>query len=496
MITTTLDIAALDQRNRTRTARLQTGMQESRALGIPTPDHRPPSPHASDAMKSLDLPRMIRVRLLVAALIVGVTGHGVLARGARDEANPVLHWNRIAGEIVPRETGPVLEARAMAMLHAAIHDAINGVERRYQPYAVDLSFPGASIDAAVATAAHDLLLAVAPNQQQRLEDAYAVALGSLPAGAARDAGVAVGRAAARAILERRSADGIVPGPFPPREGPITQPVYVPTGQPGDYAFTPPFDAPPLGPIALFPGWGRLAPFAIDLAKHRVHGPDPLDSRRYARDVEFVKKVGRLQSSARTDDQAATAFFWFEPPPIWNDIARTVLARHHADPWKAARVLALMNFALADAEIAGFAAKYEFRFWRPYTAIRRAAEDGNDGTDADPDWLPLLWSPPGTPPVFFIPPIPDYPSLAATGSAAAAAVLTRHVGRRVEFDAAGVTLPGATRHFRSFAQAAEEAAMSRVFGGIHFLRAVHDGLVQGRGIGREVSRMLPPLHGGS
>ncbi len=158
---------------------------------------------------------------------------------------------------------------------------------------------------------------------------------------------------------------------------------MPTRAPGDYDFTPPLDAPPLGPVALFPGSGRLTPFAIDLERHRLKGPDPLKSTMYARDVNLVKSVGSLKSATRTPDQTATAFFWFEEQPIWNQIARTVILERRLDPWDAARLLALLNFVLTDSTIAAFEAKYHFRFWRPYTAIRRAAEDGNDYTEADP-----------------------------------------------------------------------------------------------------------------
>jgi hypothetical protein len=267
-------------------------------------------------------------------------------------------------------------------------------------------------------------------------------------------------------------------------------VYVPTGAPGDYDFTPPFDAPPLGPIALFPGWGRLTPFAIDLARHRLDGPDALTSDAYARDVQFVRSFGSLTSTTRKPDQTATAFFWFEPFAIWNQIASTVIREQRLDAWRAARVLALLNFALADAGIACFEAKYDFRFWRPFTAIRRAHEDDNPATEPDPGWLPLLWTEPGEPPRFLIPPIPDYPSAAAADAAAAAEVLTHHLGHHVRVSATSVTLPGSTRRFHGFWHAAKEAGMSRVFGGIHFLRAVKDGWRQGRSVGREVSRMLP------
>ncbi len=428
--------------------------------------------------------------LVVSTLMLAAWAEPQGSQEPRRHLNPVIRWNRIANEIFPVDVGPVLDSRAMAILHAAIHDAVNGIEDRYDPYTVALSSPGASLDAAVASAARAVMLAMTPNQQPRIEQEYAAALADVPDGHAKDQGVRLGQQAARANLDRRVDDGIVPSPWPPQQGPITEPAYVRTGKPGDYDFTPPFDGPPLGPVALFPGWSRLTPFVIDLSHHRLKGPDPLRSKRYARDVNFLKTYGRLHDSSRTQDQTNTAFFWFEPFAIWNDIATTVLEREQASPWRAARVLALMNFAVADAGIACFDAKYHFRFWRPYTAIRRAGEDDNDETEADPEWLPLLWTEPGKPLLFLIPPIPDYPSAAAMTSAAAAEVLATHLGESVPFAVTSDTLPGVTRRFRSFSQAAREAGMSRAFGGIHFVHAVEDGWAAGKLVGRDVARRLP------
>jgi hypothetical protein len=406
--------------------------------------------------------------------------------------NAVLHWNAIANQLMV-DPGPILDARAFAIFSAAIHDAVNGVERRYAAYTVELSARGASLDAAVAAAAREVLMTFSPSQREKIETAYVAALAAIPDGPARDKGVSVGVRAARGNIERRAADGIVVGPWPPQSGPITQPIYVPTGQPGNYAFTPPFDAPPLGPAALFPGLGRFAPVAVDGTRHRLPGPDALASEAYAADVNRVRSIGGRKSSIRTPDQGATAFFWFEDFPIWNQIAHRVLTQKGVDPWVAARTLALMHFAIADAGIACFEAKYRFAFWRPITAIRRADEDGNAATEADRQWRPLLWTSPEVfPPTFFTPPIPDYPSAAAVVSAAAAAVLTSTFGDGQEFEATSTTLPGVTRRFDSFAQAAEENGMSRVYGGIHFLKAVGDGARLGRGIGREVSELLPPV----
>ena len=208
----------------------------------------------------------------------------------------------------------------------------------------------------------------------------------------------------------------------------------------------------------------------------------------------TKSFGSLNSSTRTADQTETAFFWFIEAPVWIRITNTVLRQEHADVWQSARVLALVNFAIVDGFIACFEAKYHFRFWRPYTAIRRANEDKNSLTEPDSSWLPLLWqSPDVIPPTFFIPPIPEYPSAAAVTSAAAAEVLIQNFDDDIKFLVTSPSLPNVIRKFRSFTQAAREAGMSRVYGGIHFRHSVDDGYKQGRGIGRDIARMLPPIN---
>jgi hypothetical protein len=393
-------------------------------------------------------------------------------------ASAVMRWNAIAIQVLPVDPGLLLDSRAFAIMHAAIHDAVNGVERRYQPYTADISSPGASIDAAVAAASRDVLVALSQSQQAVIEIAYAAALLAIPDGPAKNAGIALGQQCAAANLMRRAGDG---------SDTATGPVYVPTGKPGDYDFTPPFDQAPLGPIALFPGWGNVTPFGIELDRHQLPGPDPLDSDRYTRDFNYVKSIGRLNSSTRTAEQTEIALFWFEFSPMgWNRIANTIVLQQKVDVWEAARIMALVNFALADGYIAGFHGKYKFRFWRPYTAIRKASEDGNPHTKPDSEWLPLQA------PAFFTPPVPDYPSTHSVLGAAAAEVLTQNFGDRVRFDVISTTLPGKIRRFDSLTQAAWENGLSRVYGGIHFLHAVEHGLKQGKGIGRTVSRLLPAV----
>jgi PAP2 superfamily len=412
--------------------------------------------------------------------VYAASAAGVQSLPNSQSASVVLRWNAVALQVLAVDPGLVLDSRAFAIMHAAIHDAVNGVEPRYQPYTANISSPGASLDAAVAAAARDVLVALvlSPSQLTTIEIAYASALLAIADGPAKDAGIALGQQSAAANLMRRAGDG---------SATATGPEYVPTGEPGDYDFTPPFDQEHLGAAALFPGWGNVTPFAIDLDRHQPSGPDPLNSDSYARDFNYVKSIGRLNSSTRTAEQTEIALFWFEFSPIgWNRIANTIVLKQRVDAWEAARIMALVNFALADGYIAGFQAKYKFRFWRPYTAIRAAAEDGNPHTDPDPQWLPLQA------PTFFIPPVPDYPSTHTVLGAAAAEVLIQNFSDRIRFDTSSTTLPGRIRRFDSLSQAAWENGHSRVYGGIHFLHAVEDGFKQGKGIGRAISRLLPAV----
>jgi hypothetical protein len=406
---------------------------------------------------------------------------GIAVAGGREQTpsgNAVTQWSGVAMEVLPVSPGLLADSRALAIVHAAIHDAVNGVQRRYQPYTADLSSPGASVDAAIASAARTTLQALAPGQEVKVEIAYHAALLAIPDGPAKNAGIALGQQAAAANLERRSADGF---------DTATQPVYVSTGAPGDYDFTPPFDAPPLGPGALFPGWGRITPFAIELANHKLSGPLSLTSREYTRDFQYLKSVGKSDSQTRTAEQTDIALFWFEFSPLgWNRIANTIVMQKRLDVWRSARIMALVNFAIADGYIAGFDAKYHYRFWRPVTAIRKAASDGNPDTHADVSWRPLSAA------AFFTPPVPDYPSTHTVLGAAVAEVLIRNFGDYTPFSVISTTLPGAVRQFKRISDAAKENGMSRVYGGIHFQHAVREGYAQGQGIGRAVSRQLPAL----
>jgi hypothetical protein len=227
----------------------------------------------------------------------------------------------------------------------------------------------------------------------------------------------------------------------------------------------------------------VTPFVVDIREHAVDGPQRLSSVQYARDLAHVKALGDVNSAIRTPEQSEIAQFWYEDSPLgWNRIANTVVRQRGLDAWSAARAFALVNFAMADGFIAGFEAKYRFRFWRPETAIHEAASDGSRLTEADATWRPFMVTPP----------VPDYPSTHTVLGWAAAEVLIELFGDKVPYGADSLTLPGVIRHFKGFSAAAEENGLSRLYAGIHFRHAVRDGRRQGRSIGRAVTEALRPV----
>ena len=400
---------------------------------------------------------------IIAALVT-------VAPAVASSSNAVTQWNAIATDaFTPTQgTNPMVQSRTLAILHAAIHDAVNAIEPRFAPYTPGLSSDSdASVDAAVASAAREVLVTLVPDQSALIEAKYRESLAGVAGAAARDAGVAIGKAAARATLARRQGDRFEKAAI----------VYVPGSGPAEYQFTAPFD------FAAQPGWGAVEPFVIDLDTHGVPGPQRLSSAEYAQDLAYVREIGGRASTKRTAEQSEIAQFWYEDSPLgWNRIANSVIRERGLDVWSAARALALVNFAMADGFIAGFDAKYRYRFWRPVTALREAASDGNPLTEPDTGWEPFLTTPP----------VPDYPSTHTVLGWAAAQVLIDLFGDKVRYSASSLTLPGVTRTYKGFSAAADENGMSRLYAGIHFRHAVNDGRRQGRSIGRAVARSLAPV----
>jgi hypothetical protein len=419
-------------------------------------------------------------RILSLAALIGLVALTVPRAMASDatgvspdsrQDNAVVHWNTIADQaFAPSQgTNPMAQSRTLAILHASIHDALNAIDRRYAPYTSGLpATPTASVDAAVAAAAREVLVRLLPEQNALVEAAYGHSLATIRDGAAKNAGIAVGQAAAWATIRRRQGDGA---------DTAAQPLYVPGHAPGEYRFTAPFD------FSAQPGWGRMQPFVIELRDHATEGPLPLTSAQYAHDLAYVREIGHAASKTRTPEQSEIAKFWYEDSPLgWNRIANAVARQRGLDSWEAARAFALVNFAMADGFIAGFDAKYKHRFWRPVTAIHAAASDGNPRTEADATWQPFLVTPP----------VPDYPSTHTVLGWAAAEVLIDLFGDKVRYAMTSPTLPGVTRQYNGFSQAAQENGLSRLYAGIHFPHAVKHGRRQGRNVGQAVTEALAPV----
>jgi RNA polymerase sigma factor (sigma-70 family) len=378
--------------------------------------------------------------------------------------DPVLDWNETALKTLAdvKELRTPGASRALAMVHAAIFDAANAIDRRYTPYAVDLQArPGTSAEAAVAAAGHAVLVSLYPADVANIEAAYAASLAPIPDGTARNDGMALGEAVAARILALRSDDG---------SGvslPYTQPF-----SPGVWQPLPPAS------IAAFVAWGKVMPFTLRQgSQFRPAGPPALTSSQYTADFNEVKSLGGLNSAARTADQSQAAFFWVENPPItWNNIARITAEQKGTTLSENARLFALLNLSGADSAIAAMDAKYTYNFWRPWAAIPMADLTGNPNTIADPDWKPLGPAP--------YPPHPDFVSQHSTYSAAAATVLASFFGTdNIGFSVTTSSAPnGAVRSFNSFSQAAQECSNARVWIGWHFRTACRDGASLGREIG--------------
>jgi membrane-associated phospholipid phosphatase len=390
------------------------------------------------------------------------------------KADAVLDWNQVALDAIrTTSTVPPKASRALAMVSAAVYDAVNAVTTLHEFYRANpTSQPTASAPAAASAAAHRVLSALFPALTVTFNTALTNSLAEVPDGPAETEGVQLGQSMADQILSWRANDGS-----------DTVTPYTPGTAPGQWQPTPPAFAP-----ALLPNWPTVTPFAMTSgAQFRPAGPPALDSSAYAADLNQVKDIGRSDSTTRTPDQTQIALFWADgggtvsPPGHWNLIAQTVSLRQGLSLVENARLFALLNIALADAAIVSWDAKYTYNAWRPVTAIHLADTDGNPATDPDLAWTSLIATPP----------FPTYTSGHSTFSAAASTVLGDYFGSNVFFTSRGDLAQPYTRSFTSFAQAADEAGMSRIYGGIHFMYDNRDGLASGRALGQYVVASLLP-----
>jgi membrane-associated phospholipid phosphatase len=377
----------------------------------------------------------------------------------------VIQWNRVLLGILrtPGAQPATLHAtRSMAILHAAVYDAVNAtVKRPHADYLIHLKAPRhTSAAAAAAAAAHGVLVQLYPSQTAMLDADLTASLAQLPDGSAKDQGVQVGETAAQRLLALRGNDGSA---APPR-------LFTPGTNPGDYQLTPPAFAQP-----VFTQWPFVKPFALRSADQFRPGPPPaLTSPAYTAAFNEVKDLGAIGSTSRTADQIEIARFWAAPiQNYWDEIAQTVSLAHGTGLAQNARLFALLDLTLADSVIAFYDAKYTYHLWRPITAIRAAESDGNPATVADPNWTPLANTALD----------PSYPGAHSVVSAAGAAVLSSFFGGDSDsFTVSSELLPGVQRSFTSFAGAANEAGVSRIYAGQHS-RIDH---VAGQMLGRRVA----------
>ncbi len=366
----------------------------------------------------------------------------LLGLGAPARADVISDWNAKAEAVgMEKQLLPPPNSRGMAILHVAMFEAVNAVDRKYTPYKLSLSAGrNVSKEAAAAAAAHTVLVALHPDQQSSLDDVLKISLASIADGEAKVNGIALGKEAAAGILALRASDGA---------GALE--TYRPHGSPGAYV-------PAVVPFGST--FGRVTPWSMSSgSQFRPDPPPSLSSETWTNDLNEIRELGSRNSKKRTADQTEIGRFWFViGPRSWNPIVRQLAAAKKLDLVDSARLFALVAMATCDAYIAVFEAKYHYNFWRPITAIRNADLTSNAATPREASWLPL-----GDTPMH-----PEYPCAHCITSAAAAAVLAGLFGAEIpEMSMTSPTVPGVTRKWTRLQDYADEVAMARIYAGVHY-----------------------------
>jgi hypothetical protein len=376
----------------------------------------------------------------------------------------ILDWNKTTFDALesPNYLNTLTAARLSAMVHIAQYDALNSIVPVYEKYSDILSDTGAHPVAAAAVAAHTVLLHHVPEKRAMLDIQLANAIDTIANATAKQKGITLGLHSGNAIIALRATDGAFQNPI----GAIA-----PSTVPGVYQAVPPFD------FVFAPFWKIMEPFGLQTPQQFRSVPHvAITSAAYEKDFTEVKTFGDKNSTVRTADQTFYAKFWYEYSEIgWNRIAWVAANTEQKDLLTTARLFAMLNMALVDSYTAGWDAKFHYDFWRPYTAIRSAANDGNPQTISDTAWETLMPTPP----------VQDYPSTHSVLGNAGATVLTYFFGNNYEFATMSTSspTPDATRTFKSFLKAADENADSRVMAGLHFRFSCTAGQEMGNKIGK-------------
>jgi hypothetical protein len=378
----------------------------------------------------------------------------VLFAGAA-RADVITDWNSKAEAIgIEKRITPAPNARTMALMHVAMFEAVNAIDRRYSPYTLKLAADkSVSKEAAAASAAHTVLSVVYPDQQANLDAALKASIPANTEGAA--AGLELGKEAAAGILALRAKDG---ADAAESYRPHTQPgVYVPTVVPA------------------FSIVGATTPWVMENgSQFRPEAPPALTSKTWTDDLNEIRELGGLKSTKRTAEQTEIGRFWFMTGPrSWNPMVRQLAAAKKLDTTDCARLFALVAMAGNDALVAVFDAKYQYNLWRPVTAIRNADQTGNSATPRDASWMPL-----GDTPMH-----PEYPCAHCISSTAVGTVITRLYGDEVpELTLTSTTLPGVTRRYTRVQDYTSEVSLARIVSGFHYRFSTKIGEDMGRKIG--------------
>ena len=406
------------------------------------------------------------MKLTTGMVLVGTFLAGLASAASADV---ITDWNeKIVNTSLAAQQPPPVQSRNIAMVHLAMFDAVNSIEPRYTPYRVQLQVPStASSVAAASAAAHGVMARLYPAQLKNIDAMLQAALASVPDGEAKTQGVQIGEKVAAAMLQDRSTDGSV--------APTT--AYRPHAAPGAYV-------PTVFPAG--PHWGSVKPFALKSGNQfRPGAPYALNSAQWARDYAEVKRMGAKTGSGRSAEQTDIARFWeFTGADTYNSPVRQISAAKNLVLVENARLFALASMATADGFIAVFDAKYAYNFWRPVTAIRNGDIDGNDATERDATWEPLIPTPMH----------PEYPCAHCISDSSMASVLSAFFGDAIPtVKMTTPTAPGVTRSFSRLSDIVTEVINARIYDGVHYRASGEVGAEMGRKIGEYVMQnFLKPV----
>ena len=402
----------------------------------------------------------MRMRLMCKHLLVSLL---LLSPVAGISQNVVSDWDAISLNTIVFQAKKASAAVLFAYVDVAMYDAANSITHQYRPFAVRVHAPrGASIDAAVVAAAHDVLLHYLPAQQATLDAAESTSLNGIVDSQAKTDGIAVGTAVAAQWIALRANDGF--------EAPTT---FVWGHGPGIWEPVPPY--PP--PVNVW--MAEFTPFTYDTASdflHTIQPPSPLNGKEWAEDYNLTKSYGALHGSLRTPEQTEIGLFWSAPPQsLFSSGLRNLIVDQKLNTAQSARLAAMANVTIADATVACFNAKYHYAFWRPYTAIHDADTDGNPDTVADPIWLPLDITPGH----------PEYPAAHGCATEALTVALQTFFNSDDIHYHLSSTVTGTTHEFPRFSDVVVEVDEARIFGGMHFRHSVLQGNILGKKVAQHV-----------